>query len=444
MIKTSGKSNIPLYVGFVGSNKVLNTHDETSSLQLRMTNTNLPDTENPNITFNHDTDSAKCSQLVVVLEVGTITDSPWALGTQQQVNDISIDLGEQWEQNGAVEEIAVEGTVKALKWRFIPKEADVVLGPQATLLVDLTQITTAHPTGGANLYLRYQYVEGYRDGQFICQIEKAPLVFDSKVRVGTTKELDGRLTVKDGISLDAPGEIQHVGPLVFRSDVDGTNDSSSVLFYKQNQSNPLMSLQSDGVLDLNQGNLNVNQGDLNFSMRNGQRINLWDTLLGIGVQNATVYFRTTQNFAWYKGGSHKEGELESGNDAIVQMVIKDGDVGIGTASPSAKLDVHGTTVISDNLGIGTTSPSAKLDVQGDLKVTGDYYGKGDIWLHAYEGDGSNGTAYVQARDNSGSGGSNINLQFRTQNNGTHRDALELTSNGKIRINGGPVMKYEKL
>ena len=33
MVQSSGKSNIPLYVGFVNCNKVLNTYDEVSSLQ---------------------------------------------------------------------------------------------------------------------------------------------------------------------------------------------------------------------------------------------------------------------------------------------------------------------------------------------------------------------------------------------------------------------------
>jgi len=64
----------------------------------------------------------------------------------------------------------------------------------------------------------------------------------------------------------------------------------------------------------------------------------------------TTYFRSSQDFGWYKGGSHNDGELNPGGGTI-QMVIKDGKVGIGTASPSEKLEVNGNVI----LGSGSTS-----------------------------------------------------------------------------------------
>ncbi|MBD2186373.1 hypothetical protein [Aerosakkonema funiforme] len=115
MIKATGKSTIPLFVGFVGSNKVLNVNDGTSSIKLRITNTNLPNGDDSNITFHYDSEIDRCSQLVVVLEVGTANDTPWALGTQEQVNNISISIDEQWQQNGNVEQIKVSDIVKALQ-----------------------------------------------------------------------------------------------------------------------------------------------------------------------------------------------------------------------------------------------------------------------------------------------------------------------------------------
>jgi hypothetical protein len=77
------------------------------------------------------------------------------------------------------------------------------------------------------------------------------------------------------------------------------------------------------------------------------------------------------------------------------------------------------------VGIGTNSPK-KL-----LHVAGDYYGLGHIWLYANEGDGMDGTAYIQARDTSGT--SNIGMQFRTQQAGAFVEAANIAPNGNFGI-----------
>jgi hypothetical protein len=80
-----------------------------------------------------------------------------------------------------------------------------------------------------------------------------------------------------------------------------------------------------------------------------------------------------------------------------------------------------------NIGIGTNSPKQRLH------VTGDYYGRGHLYLHAYEGDGSTGNAYIQARDDSAT--SNINLRFRTKQGTNLRENLILWNEGRMGVNG---------
>src|SRR5262249_51229422 len=51
--------------------------------------------------------------------------------------------------------------------------------------------------------------------------------------------------------------------------------------------------------------------------------------------------------------------------------------------------------------------------------------------HAYEGDGVSGTAYLQARDTSGT--TTIGMQLRTQNAGAIRDTMYLSPAGQVGI-----------
>ena len=51
--------------------------------------------------------------------------------------------------------------------------------------------------------------------------------------------------------------------------------------------------------------------NISFGTAARQMLNLWGTQYGIGVQTATVYFRTDSTtlyngFAWYRGGTHND------------------------------------------------------------------------------------------------------------------------------------------
>ncbi len=374
MVQTTGKSNIPLFVGFVNCNKVLNTNNESSDLQLRITNTNLPNDASPDITFLYDSEINLSSELIIMLDVGTVSNTPWALGTNDEVNDISIEIeGGKWKQRGNVQEVKVGNTVKALQWSFIPKNDNVVLPAQETMLINLSNIVTNHPKGETNLYLYYKRVKDYKDGKFTCQIEKGPLVFDNNNNVKIDTNLD-------------------------------------------------------------------------FHRHYRQNIDLYGSNNGIGIQSNTVYFRSDSDFGWYSEGSHNATALSPGSGGTVMMSIHNGKLGIGTASPTSKLDVHGDAYIKDELGIGTTSPSAKLDVRGDayiedelgigtyspsakLDVRGDAYIAGNTQI--------TGGAEILSKVDIGTISSYTNLSVTGKIN-----ADELNVDGDIQINAKAPMVLE--
>lgn len=93
------------------------------------------------------------------------------------------------------------------------------------------------------------------------------------------------------------------------------------------------------ILDVH-GDLNVDR-DLAFGARTGQMINLYRTQYAIGIQSSTQYFRTNSHFAWFRGGSHSDTQFDPGAGGVAVMVIAGNNVGIGTPSPAARLQVAG-------------------------------------------------------------------------------------------------------
>jgi hypothetical protein len=131
------------------------------------------------------------------------------------------------------------------------------------------------------------------------------------------------------------------------------------------------------------GNLSVT-GSLSFGSTIRQMLNLYGTVHAIGVQNNTKYFRTSGNFAWYKGGSHNDAAFNAGTNGTSLMTLDvSGNLSVlGTISPAGtetnkdlglkakgtgKVKIDSSAIITGKVGIGTTDPKAKLDVNGSVK-----------------------------------------------------------------------------
>lgn len=187
-------------------------------------------------------------------------------------------------------------------------------------------------------------------------------------RVGVWDELavHGNLLVDSDIQLAASKKISAPGRLHISGDES---------LYLLNKSGVIISKAWSG-----NGNLSV-EGNVAFGTQTRQMLNLWNADYGAGVQHSTLYFRTGANFAWFRGGSHNDGEFNAGGGTALMVLRSDGNAGIGTASPQDRLDVRGNIRLSpdgslfaagaqENLRLirGVVQPSGGIDSGAGFSV----------------------------------------------------------------------------
>jgi len=115
-------------------------------------------------------------------------------------------------------------------------------------------------------------------------------------------------------------------------------------------------------------------GKLNFGASKRQMIDLYNNSYGIGVQSATQYFRSNNNFAWYNGGVHMDEALNPGSGGTAHMVLRNnGSLGVGTTNPSEKLEVVGNVKAAGiNLeGDGANTNTIDSNIDGTIVFGGE-------------------------------------------------------------------------
>ncbi|MBI5811319.1 MAG: tail fiber domain-containing protein [Meiothermus silvanus] len=113
------------------------------------------------------------------------------------------------------------------------------------------------------------------------------------------------------------------------------------IYATNNNAGPTLVLNNAGSGDLvqafNGGNLNfkvLNSGNVVFPQTLGQKLNLWGSDYGIGVQLDTMYFRINNaatdkgGFAWYKGGTHSDNTLDTGGGTRLMWLDRNANLEI--------------------------------------------------------------------------------------------------------------------
>jgi len=95
----------------------------------------------------------------------------WALGTLSQVHAIQVTVadGENWSLTPP------SGQEQSPEWSLTPQPSKTALADEEIQLT-LANIISSLPPGQTNLYIGYENIPGYWDGQLVVAIEKTPLI----------------------------------------------------------------------------------------------------------------------------------------------------------------------------------------------------------------------------------------------------------------------------
>ncbi len=277
IIDRASKSNIPLHVGFVGSQTILNDGDTQNSLTLRITNINSPNSVKPNLSLTSE------SKLIVSFDTGDGGNKTWALAEMEKVNQIAIaatDTG-TWQ---------IQQNPNLAEWTVSLQSGSKELTPGEFVELTLTNIVTGHPAGNANMYLRYEQIPDYRDGQFVVPVEKTPLLLR-----------DGNI----GISAKPPQGLKFSSP---HSDAH----IDFVLTSEANDNRAVLALNANGSTDFPERDRAA------YIVSSANSANPYGSNLGFKVRS--------------EGGNWQYNQIE---DALT--IQYNGNVGIGTTTPQGKL-----------------------------------------------------------------------------------------------------------
>lgn len=197
IINHQGKKEFPLHIGFVGDNGVLNDGTTKNGLTIRFSNASTPDSISSTgapITFEANVDETKRSKIIISFLAGN-TKELWALGTETQVKGIKANPPTGW----GLRPLGVGS------FEFYPEGnnvtlTDVISNPQSSFFnIVIGNIITGHRAGHTHVYVRYENIPGYWDGQRILVIERRPFRFNDGNPSKKVMLINNKVWVEDNL-----------------------------------------------------------------------------------------------------------------------------------------------------------------------------------------------------------------------------------------------------
>ena len=300
-------------------------------------------------------------------------------------------------------------------------------------------------------------------GSLIIQDRLSPYPLTDPTQNGVNVEVSGMLTVDRLFTAEEDAWIYEGGHLNFKN-VSGTDGDTPLWLRRNTNASGGADLRihiGDGSVAANQrltigfgptnestpdqivmdvradGNVDIPMGALGFGNQNSQMLNLAGTSYGLGVQPATLFFRSASDFAWYMGGTYSSKQDDPGSNGVLSMKLAaSGDLSVnalnidqagantGSLNPGLTFGTSASEGIASNqkgnanqggldfytgfvaqmsitqqgqVGIGTKNPSLTLDIQGDFGRQ-----NGNSTLHLYGstiGDVGKGILFLRSGGN---------------------------------------------
>src|SRR5271166_8849 len=385
IISHLGSRRAPLHVGFVGSNRILNdgspnlNDGSPNTLVLQLMNV-LKSEGDTSVTLTKE------SEFLISFDVQSASEyAPWSLCTEDEIKGVkgSVIVAMTDGRNVVIDQnlnpvsdvgrwkvdSTGHGQGETPVWSIKPLQ-DIVLGHDDYIQIYISNIKTSLPSGLTNLYLDYRHIPGFWDGQVVCPIEKAPLLFYDVTRASHVPQVQDAIAAMEN-------DRQRMEPLIAAMKQERLEKPQVAWAY--------------GHLDLDrmEAALVGIQNDLALA-RNQPQYYYTQMRVGIGC----VKPKAKLEIALSAKDADTKPLVIRKEDVNYLTVLKDGYVGIGKGKeePKASLDVNGEiranyfrafegaterfsvgsdVLINSKVGIGTSSPGAKLSIMGGLHVGGE-------------------------------------------------------------------------
>ena len=360
VVNQGGQKHIPLHVGIVGNNKVLNNGSATA-LTLHITNLLKEGTIQLN-PKRADNTPPPPSEFIFSFDAA---DDDWALGKPGQVKAITFSASD-------FNPPAPETLGQSVAWKMWPQKA-ITLEAGEFIKINIGNIITNHPPGATKLHVHYKNIPGYWDGDFVVRLEKAPLVYgpngvgilmnpqvaldvNGKIRAGTVGA-SGNV----GAGTPDPQDRLHVVGDVLLSKIPAQikcgDDKHRIVFGTGD-----LEIRDSGPIVFSPGSNGATKTSTTVMLGDG-RVGMGPTIpdthlhvAGGGDQAIMIQSTDTNGGKWSLQASTTAGRFHilNNNDATKKYftILKDGNVGIGATDPKWKLQVDGDVRASGSVRVG--------------------------------------------------------------------------------------------